>query len=778
MSGDGRKLTIPLSWAPGVVLLCGPEPHSHANEPCKTPGKRPVEKGFNSAAADRWTNNRPESWDQRLKIIQAHLAKGKNVGLVPPPGVLVLDADSEPAVAWLDKVLPNGVPVQRRLAREGGWVPGKAHYYVRMSPELAARAKAKQIRFESPDGEVIIDLRCPGKSQAVVTPSMHSSGNDYSWDVPLPEAIEDVPMCPPEVEEVLLSFHARRDVREVRRATRKVAKAREPRPVVGEIPGHDKVRCFVNRWCRYGRNELEVLERARVFAAKVFADRPERLNEALASGGEVERLVRSGWEMFGGANPLHEMCTDVAVARVFLAWAEERFKYDVIARSWREKDEDGVWGVSAPENVHGALVELGDVLFEDASEMVEDPDRRERLTRVSLSLKQIGWIKRVEAMARALAPVATADFDSNPDLLFVRGGVVINSRLGCLLPIATLEERFLPTRAMGTDFETPTAGGAKSWEDFVSRTFGSIEMTDFVRRAVGCTMLGRYKPHVLFFIFGQGGTGKSTFLMALSRFFGSYAEKFTFDLFTGDKPMNANNASPEVARLKGVRMAYCSEIGSRARIGARMKDLTGGEVLNARHLYGNPFQFDPTHTVWVAGNDAPSADFLDSGVERRLKIMPADVRADTPDMLLVMKLTTEDGLRSIGAWALAGLREVLGRIESGQDVLGEPPEVREAAREYWGSMNPVEEWLQAEDVRGPGEVTIADAHKRFLDWMENVHGLKANHSGVPDRQRFGRALKRAKFVVRRGAKGVRLVTGMRFGSNRPQGVRYPQMRNS
>ena len=70
----------------------------------------------------------------------------------------------------------------------------------------------------------------------------------------------------------------------------------------------------------------------------------------------------------------------------------------------------------------------------------------------------------------------------------------------------------------------------------------------------------------------------------------------------------------DIARLKGKRLVITSEIEENKRLNeARIKDLTGGDTIIARRLYGDWFEFEPTHKLWIYGNHKPVIRGMDAG---------------------------------------------------------------------------------------------------------------------------------------------------------------------
>lgn len=177
-----------------LTKLCGPGCAGHgaqstsggwATVPCETPGKRPLERGFNAAATARARQGSDEQRDVHILATARHFADGGNVGWVVPDDCLVMDADTAEAVALCMALLPIA---PRQRTRKG------AHFVVRLRAGEAKRLKAKVKVPIAPGVEV--DLRAGGKSQIACEPSVHATGASYSWEVALPANASELPELP------------------------------------------------------------------------------------------------------------------------------------------------------------------------------------------------------------------------------------------------------------------------------------------------------------------------------------------------------------------------------------------------------------------------------------------------------------------------------------------------------------------------------------------------------------------------------------------------------
>jgi putative DNA primase/helicase len=109
------------------------------------------------------------------------------------------------------------------------------------------------------------------------------------------------------------------------------------------------------------------------------------------------------------------------------------------------------------------------------------------------------------------------------------------------------------------------------------------ELYAYLRRFVGYLLVGDTSEQSLHFLYGLGANGKSVFCEVLLRLLGNYAIAVSQDLIMLKRHGGIPN---DVARLRGTRAALMNETSQGARFDeAKLKDLTGGDTLNARFLH-------------------------------------------------------------------------------------------------------------------------------------------------------------------------------------------------
>ena len=92
---------------------------------------------------------------------------------------------------------------------------------------------------------------------------------------------------------------------------------------------------------------------------------------------------------------------------------------------------------------------------------------------------------------------------------------------------------------------------------------GNKALTDFLRRAVGYTLTGDTGEQCLFFCYGTGANGKSTFLETLRAMLGDYAQSAEFSAFLARRTDQVRN---DIARMAGARLMTAIETGEGRRM--------------------------------------------------------------------------------------------------------------------------------------------------------------------------------------------------------------------
>lgn len=263
---------------------------------------------------------------------------------------------------------------------------------------------------------------------------------------------------------------------------------------------------------------------------------------------------------------------------------------------------------------------------------------------------------------------------------------------------------------------------APMWEGFLNQIFNNDqELINYIQKAVGYSMSGSTKEQCVFFCYGNGRNGKSTFLDIVTDIMGDYATNIQPEtiMVRGQQ----GGANSDVARLQGSRFVTTVEPNQGARINeGLLKQLTGGDMVTARHLYGNEFEFEAEFKLWMATNHKPIIRGRDLGIWRRMHLIPFTVQIseDQVDKNLKYKLKKE--LTGILNWAVQGC------IKWQREGLEMPKAVADAVKEYKSEMDVITAFLEECTIMGPGEIKAGDLYKAYAKWADENNEFKMSNT--------------------------------------------------
>ncbi|MES2846556.1 MAG: phage/plasmid primase, P4 family [Pseudomonadota bacterium] len=318
--------------------------------------------------------------------------------------------------------------------------------------------------------------------------------------------------------------------------------------------------------------------------------------------------------------------------------------------------------------------------------------------RRTASDKTIAAVLRIAASDPAIA-LPTSAWDTHPMLLNTPSGVI---------DLETGETRGHDRDLFLTQSTTASLGnGCPRWIAFVDEiTCGDAELAGYLQRLAGYVLTGSTSEQMFAFFHGAGANGKSVFIQTLVAVLGDYAATATLDTFM------ANHAGRHLSELAGLRAARLvvvpeTEVG-RTWSEARIKTVTGGEMIRANFMHRDHFEYRPQFKLLVAGNHRPALSTVGEAMRRRLHVVPFDVTfaAEARDKSLSAKLSAErDGILG---WMLDGCAEWR------QSGLKPPVSVLKAARDYFADEDLVGQWIDAACDEDKG--VRATAQALFSSW--------------------------------------------------------------
>ena len=356
-----------------------------------------------------------------------------------------------------------------------------------------------------------------------------------------------------------------------------------------------------------------------------------------------------------------------------------------------------------------------------------------------------------------LTPLDT--FDKQPHLWNAQNGT-LNLTTGQLVPFSPVNM----LTGMGPLHYDPKAQ-CPAWDAFITDiTCGDDTLTGLLQRAVGYSMFAHQEEQVAFFLTGDetndkmnGSNGKSLFLAIIAAVFGQYQTGVDKGLITQDARKSGINS--DVAALSGKRFGIGGEFERNDVLAEReFKRLTGEDVIKARFLRQEYFDFYSMATLWYATNYMPLIQSQDAGVYRRTIIIPFLAKfhdacecpkgGKVKDIKLKSRLLDE--LEGIFRWCVEG---AVAYARGGLNVPGHLYAVRNAKK---NAFDPLSDFASICLDIGPDKVeqagNIFRAYERFAEVNEGqkltstAFGRRLNGMGIVKDAELSKRL-----IYRRGA---------------------------
>jgi putative DNA primase/helicase len=283
-------------------------------------------------------------------------------------------------------------------------------------------------------------------------------------------------------------------------------------------------------------------------------------------------------------------------------------------------------------------------------------------------------------------------------------------------------------------------GEAPTWLKVLDRITGhNQELIDYLQRVCGYCLTGSTQEHALFFLYGTGANGKSTFLNAITAAMGDYHRTAPIETFTSSP---TDRHPTDLAGLRGARLVTAIETEEGRRWAeSRIRTLTGGDPISARFMRQDFFEYVPQFKLVFAGNHKPGLRSVDEAIRRRFNLVPFTVTIPPRerDKKLGEKLQKE--LPGILAWIIEGTNAWR------RFGLCPPKVVTDATAAYLEAEDAIAAWLEDCCERAETFTTSSCLFRSWSDWATN------NGEHVGSLKRFVAALEARGFTPARRTHG-------------------------
>jgi putative DNA primase/helicase len=232
----------------------------------------------------------------------------------------------------------------------------------------------------------------------------------------------------------------------------------------------------------------------------------------------------------------------------------------------------GAWNVDDTTEVVRRAEETVKSIYAEAA-MTEDEEARKALAKWATASETEARIRGMLffAKARSGIPVLPDDLDRNIWLLNCENGT-LDTRTG-----RRYEQRRadLITKRAPVRFDPHAMCPGGLWLAFLDRIMDCNQnLITFLQRAVGYSLTGATGEQVLFFLYGTGANGKSTFLDIIHELLGNYASATPTSTLLSKA--GSDTIPNDIARLKVVRFVSAVETEDGRRLAESvLKQITG-----------------------------------------------------------------------------------------------------------------------------------------------------------------------------------------------------------
>ena len=369
----------------------------------------------------------------------------------------------------------------------------------------------------------------------------------------------------------------------------------------------------------------------------------------------------------------------------------------------------------------------------------QDAESREawqkRITELGKWAKSSGYAARLDAMLTTVAPQLerrSVELDANPWLFNVRNGTVeLHAEADGGVTFRAHRRDDLITRVAPVSYD-PNAE-CPDFRAWLEGILPDPKVCLFLQRYFGYALSGAIDEQCMVMFWGKGQNGKSTLLNVVRSILGAYCVILPVASLLEQQYRRGSDATPELARLAGARLALASEPEKKERLSASaIKTLTGGEPIAVRALYRGFVEFVPEAKLVLTVNEKPTVSAQDHGMWRRLLLVEFGVQIPTEKLIgrFEQVLLREDA--GILNWLLDGFR--LWR----EGKLAVPDAIRTATDEYRSDQDFIGQFLEAAVIRSKEPdscVSSVQLWHAYLKWC------RENAVDATSRNTFGRSLK-------------------------------------
>ena len=272
---------------------------------------------------------------------------------------------------------------------------------------------------------------------------------------------------------------------------------------------------------------------------------------------------------------------------------------------------------------------------------------------------------------------------------------------------------------------------------FMLTLFPIPDLNRYMWDHLASCLIGTNKNQTFNVYHGSGSNGKSILADLMSSTLGDYKGTVPITLVT-DARGKIGGTSDEVLKLKGVRYAVMQEPSKNVKLNEGiMKELTGGDPIQARGLYSESEIFEPQFKLVVCTNNLFDIESNDDGTWRRIRKCPFPAKFidpgetyndETPYVFIKDKSLSE----KLHAFAPIFASMLVKRAFETNGIVADCQTVLEASNKYRKGQDHISAFI-IERIKKTGDQTQyikkTSLMEEFKIWFQQEQGSKKMPKG-------------------------------------------------
>jgi P4 family phage/plasmid primase-like protien len=265
---------------------------------------------------------------------------------------------------------------------------------------------------------------------------------------------------------------------------------------------------------------------------------------------------------------------------------------------------------------------------------------------------------------------------------------------------------------------------------FMHQLFPQDDLCTYMWDHLASCLIGIKKEHAFNIYRGSGSNGKSILTDLMSQALGEYKGTVPITLVT-EKRNAIGGTSSEVIQLKGIRYAVMQEPSKDAVINEGiMKELTGGDPIQARALYSASEIFIPQFSLVVCTNALFEIKSNDDGTWRRMKLVDflskfiSEGEHHTDDTKYIFP--KDKGLKEkLPSWAIVFMSMLVKRAFETDGEVIDCQEVKAASNKYRQSQDCIAGFISEKIEKSEGKTVGKKVlNDEFNEWFKLNYGSR------------------------------------------------------